>query len=206
MKNALTILVLLCALGTLGAGDAPAASRDLLAHGSAQSYWVGRVQKAEGQPLLPPSTNPAGGPATQPQQTSIQLRAIASGDSRWKRIAQISARVVSMTDRGPDLAVLLESGDWMVVWDEGSSTGALPEDGAKLLMLAGGRDTLWAIAAARQGRAPTSRAATQPAATMPAGSLLLYRLDAGQWTFVTPLPALAAGATDLSLAVINNIP
>ena len=115
-------------------------------------------------------------------------------------------RVVSLARSDTNLAALLESGDWMLLWDDGSSNGSLPEDGAKLLMLGGGDKTLWAIAAAGSGRTPTTKAATQQAATIPKGTLLLYRLDRGQWTMIAPLPPSAPLAKEFSLAVLDGAP
>jgi uncharacterized RDD family membrane protein YckC len=169
--------------------SAAALARDLLAAGSADMYWIARVDKnSDGQ-----------------IQTQVQSRHIGS-DGSWQQIAVIGSRVESITKSGTNLAALLESGDWMMLWDGGSSTGALPEDGAKLLMLAGGKDSLWAIAAAQSGRAPTTRAATQPAATMPAGMLLLYRLEKGEWKMIAPLPPSVKAASELSLGIFDEAP
>jgi uncharacterized RDD family membrane protein YckC len=153
-------------------------------------YWIAHVTKSNDGATL----------------TIIQSRGIG-GQGPWKRIAQPGGKVVSLASRDNELAVLLESGDWMLVWDGGSSSGELPQDGAKLLELAGSKQTLWAIAAAGQGRAPASApATTEPATTMPAGTLLLYRLERGQWQQVAPLPPQAAGAVDLALGVDDDVP
>jgi uncharacterized RDD family membrane protein YckC len=152
-------------------------------------YWIGRVTKADDGSV----------------RTIIQSRGIG-GQVTWKRIAQPGGTVVSMASRDNELAVLLDGGDWMLVWDGGSSSGELPEDGAKLIKLAGSKQTLWAIAAAGQGRAPSTSATTQAATTLPVGTRSLYRLDRGQWQWVAPLPNASADAIDLALAADDETP
>ncbi len=169
--------------------SASAASRGLLAHGSPEMYWVARIDQLDSSGM----------------QSTIQARPIG-GDARWTRIAQIGSRVVSLANRGTQLAALLDSGDWMMLWDGGNSTGVLPRDGAKLLLLAGDGDTLWAIASAGGGSRPATAAATQPATTMSAETRLLYRLDRGQWTRLSELPDSAQQARLLSLAVFDREP
>ncbi|HEY1628283.1 MAG TPA: RDD family protein [Tepidisphaeraceae bacterium] len=172
----------------LSVASAHAASRDLLARGSSEMYWIARI-----------GTDPTG-----QIQTTIQSRPIGS-DGSWKQIAQLSDRVVSITRGDSNLTVLLAGGDWMTLWDGGSSGGVLPDDGSKLIMLAGGGDAgLWAIASAHAGIAPTTSVATQPAATMPAGTLLFDRLSQGRWVTLAPLPPSAKAAKDLSLAFLDG--
>lgn len=162
---------------------------ELLVHGTADMYWIAQVGQDQ-------ANN---------KKTIIRQRHIG-GSPNWQLLTQINAPVVALANRGNDLAVLLESGDWMMLWPGGSSTGQLPEDGAKLLNLASSGDTFWAIAAARSGRAPTTAGATQPAATMPAGTLVLYRLEKGRWVMLAPLPGAAATAAQTSFAVYDGSP
>jgi len=192
------IMWLLC-----GALSAAAAEREVLAHGSAQMYWIARVEQT-----------PQGS-----FQTIIQSRPIG-GDGRWRRIAQLPARVVSMTSRGTQLAALLESGDWMLLWEGGSSSGPRPEDGARLQWLAGGDEQLWAVAWAPSNAAqspssgsskPTTLASvvasSSSVASQPgSGAMRLYRLEQGKWVVRGPLPAEAQSARILRLTVVNRAP
>src|SRR5205814_324116 len=87
------------------------------------------------------------------------------------------------------LAVLLDNGDWMLLWDGGSSSGSQPIDGSLLVQLASGPDgDLFAIGSARLGSGPTTTGQTQPAATMASGARLLYRLKSAGWEMIAPLP------------------
>lgn len=131
-------------------------------------------------------------------RTTIQQRKVDTGTA-WQTIARVGARVVSMADRGTQLAVLLDNGDWMLIWEDGSSDGPIPEDGAKLQKFASG-DSLWAIAATGLGRKPTTAGATQPASSQPSGTRLLYQFDEGQWKMVASLPAEAGSAREMDLA------
>jgi uncharacterized RDD family membrane protein YckC len=177
------------------------APSDLLAHGSAEMYWIARIG--------PASSSSSSSSAT--SESFIQSRHIG-GDPRFKLVARYSAaRVVSLTSRGNQLAVLLDNGDWRLIWETESSGGALPDDGSKLLALAGAPDVLWAIGSAGEGIKPTSKPttspATQPATTMPAaGTKLLYKLDQGRWKMISPLPPSVGQAIDLSLAVVAGKP
>ena len=169
--------------------SAQAVSRDLLAQGSREVYWIARIDKDQNNEV----------------ETLVQSRHVGA-DSNWKQIAAISSRVISLATNDGKLAALMDNGDWMMLWDDGSSNGSIPEDGAKLLQLAGGNNSLWAIAAAKAGRPPTTRAATQSATSMPAGTLVLYRLDRGQWTMLASLPPSAMQAKELSLAILDGAP
>lgn len=170
------------------AADATALNvRDVLVHGSSTMYWVARVEQETGSAPIPAS--PASTSA--PVKSYIQSRLINGKD--WSLVGRINARVISLADRGSQVAVLLESGDWMLLWPEGGVTGALPNDGAQLTMLASGTgDALHAIASAGAARLPASTmGSTQPAATLPVGTRLLYKLTGNNWQMVCPLPEVA---------------
>lgn len=175
----LTLLLLSVCTG-LPAGQV--SSGEILAHGSDQMYWIALIETA---------------------QTRILSRRIG-GNSPWKQIADLSGKVVSLANRGTQLAALLDNGDWMLLWDGGNTTGPLPEDGAMLVLLAGDEETLWAVALAGLGRPPTTAAATQPAALMPAATPMLYRLEQGRWIMLSPLPMEAALSDRLSLAICRG--
>jgi uncharacterized RDD family membrane protein YckC len=103
-------------------------------------------------------------------------------DSSFRGIADLSGRIVSLTNRSTDAVALLDSGQWIVVWNGGSSMGASPPDNVKLIALAGGVDVMWGIA---------SSAGSSPG---------LYRWRDGQWERLSDAPAgTTASATSLNL-------
>ncbi|HWE95200.1 MAG TPA: RDD family protein [Tepidisphaeraceae bacterium] len=206
------------------ARSAPAtqpAGQDLLAHGSEDRLWAGYVH-------VPPY------PKEATEQTRIAYR-IATKD-QWEFLTDIGARAVGLANRGTQLAVLLEGGEWVLVSDDGTSaTGQPLPEGARLLALGNDPATLWAI-----GLLPAS-AATQPAAGKPAATqsvatqspaaqspasfpattqaaasgefratsrLALFVLNEGNWERA-PFPLLPpelSSAAPMSLAVIDHVP
>jgi uncharacterized RDD family membrane protein YckC len=172
------------------AGSARAATREVLAQGSDQMYWIARIDQASNGAIA----------------TLIQSRRVADG-GKWINIAQLSQPVVSMSNRGSQLAVVLESGEWMFVWEGGTSAGTTPEDGSRPLMLAGepGAGLMWGITISRMGRAPTTTGLDQPAARLPPGIRVLEVLSEGRWTMRAELPQPAQRGA-LSLAIFGGAP
>lgn len=160
------------------------ATRPLQAHGSREMYWIARTETLEAAAV----------------QTVIQQRPI--GQTSWQRIALIKAPVVSMAHRGRQLSVLLDSGDWMTVWDGGSSAGARPDDGAVLKQFACWGDDLWALA---DPAAAPATAASTPATAPSSNRAALYRQQQGRWILVAPVP-LGAGAKVWHLAIVDGVP
>jgi uncharacterized RDD family membrane protein YckC len=175
-------------------------TRDLLVHGSPTMYWIAAVEQENAAVV---STGGATAAQTaSPLRTLIRARPMGSND--WKEIARLNGRVVSLADRGSQLAALLESGDWMLLWDGGSTTGTQPTDGARLFLFASGpKDQFWGLASARTGPPPSTRGSTQPAATMPAGTRLLYKLTSDGWELAAPLPDTTLSPT-IALAVFPD--
>jgi uncharacterized RDD family membrane protein YckC len=165
-----------------------AAPRDLQAHGSDERLWLARVE-----------------PATQKGAADItQLYVRVKNESNWKRLEPISARVLSIGNRGSQLAVLLAGGDWRLTTDAGFASGRPLPDGGKIVALGSGPAALWAVGAAppaATSRATTqSRPSTSPAMSALPGSantLTLYRFGAQGWESQATLPA------DLSYQVIS---
>lgn len=175
----LTIIFVALLLSGISLQVAVAAPRDLQAHGSDERLWLARVE-----------------PATQkgaPDVTYLYVR--EKNESNWKRLEPISARVLSMGNRGSQLAVLLAGGDWRLTTDAGFASGRPLPDGGKIVALGSGPAALWAVGVSSP--AATSRATTQTQAfTSPAtaavdGSvspLTLYRFGAQGWEAQAPLP------------------
>jgi uncharacterized RDD family membrane protein YckC len=166
---------------------APACA-EVLAYGTRDSYWLVQIRRESNGEV----------------QSTVVYRPVGSAAS-WKAIARINAPLRSVARLGTNLAALMDDGQWMQVWNGGSTGGAVPEDGSKLIELAGSDDTLWAIALAGAGRSsPTTAGATQPAATMPRDTRLLYRLEQSQWRLVTMLPNRAQDARSVSLRTMSD--
>jgi uncharacterized RDD family membrane protein YckC len=175
------LLALLCLMQF--AGIAAAETRNLLVHGSAERYWIVRIE----QETAGGYASPAGATAT---LRSVVLSRRLTGP--WKQIARLSLPIVSVAHRGTQLAALLDNGQWMLLWDGGSTVGPLPEDGAKLVYLTSDGQHLFAVGATGIGPPPTSAGATQPSATLPARTRMLYRLDdRGEWVSESRLPDAA---------------
>jgi len=158
--------------------------------------------------VLPDSTGAAGASVT-----AIRLRPPSA--EGWADVVRLPGRVASLASRGSQLAVLQESGDWLLVWQGGTALGQpLPAKG-KILELAGDSDSLWAIGLIT-GQLPASRptTATTAATSAPAVELepattqstaprtLLFRLSPTGWTAVGPID-VPAGA-DVAMAAMRD--
>ncbi len=171
---------------------------ELLAHGTDEMFWVAR-----GVPPEPRSRQAA-------QRTLVRARAVGTDDN-WTTIAQLGSRVISLANRGTELAALLESGSWMLLWSGGSSMGSLPADGASLLVLGSDAETIWAIGAGGRIVATTTATTTpttQPDNQVPRGDLALYTLERGRWqrkSWLDPDITLA-DVPRLSMAVVKSNP
>jgi uncharacterized RDD family membrane protein YckC len=133
----------------LPAWASPVSASDVLGHGTSEMFWVARV-------IDPPEESDA------PVNTVIRGRSVGAS---WRDVGRLPSRVTSLGHRGGELAVLLESGNWMLLWPGGSSVGSRPGDGARLHALAGGTDGLWALASGGGASPPagSSTAAATPA-------------------------------------------
>ena len=92
---------------------APLRGADLLAHANDQTLWIAQIDP---YPAL---------------RTTIRYRALG-GELQWRELPRLTGRATDLASRGSSLAVLMESGEWLLVWPGQYSTGpALPE-GAKM--------------------------------------------------------------------------
>lgn len=184
-----------CCLLVLSAGLHAAAlpPQNLLSHGAGEFYWIAQVQTRR----IGEKTD---------EFTIIRGRQIG-GDVRWPEIGRVPARVVSLANRGSELAVLLENGDWMLIWRGGSAMGRSPQDGARIVTLGGGLTSTWAVAVGGRAQPTTDESlATAPAAEP--GAPALYLLQAGQFDRIAPLPSqlTASPPQAMSLAVVEGDP
>ncbi len=193
---AMCLLISLLPAPAARGADAEITTRDLLAHGSPGMYWIADIEQ---ESAAAPQGGSTAAQISAPMKSLVRQRQL--GNNVWKEIARLNGRVISLADRGTQLAALLEGGEWMLLWDGGSTTGTLPGDGARLFLLASGpKDQFWALASARTGPPASTRGSTQPAATMPAGTRLLYKLAPDGWELAGPLPENALSPT-ITLAV-----
>ncbi len=130
----------------------------VLAHGSAEHFWIARKEVA------PDVTPPA-------EQTVIYVR--NGGQTAWRRMTEIPGQIVDAGNRGGQLGLLLDSGDWIAASEDGCTSGAPLPRQTRMLSIAGDGDTFWALGrtSAAEARAmltpataPSTRPTSQPAA------------------------------------------
>jgi hypothetical protein len=154
-------LVCILLLTTIARAAGPEDDR-LFAHGTDQMYWVAKVS--------PAAADSSGSAAGKSVHTVIQSR--TAGGQRWHLLSRLDARVVGMTDRSESVAVLLDSGDWMLLWSGGGTVGKpLPATKSNnstagktlLLALAGTPETIWAVGRGNIDALPIATPAPTPA-------------------------------------------
>ncbi len=193
---------------------------ELLAHGNAQALWV-----AEVRPPLEPQTAGSGGAGG--SRTIFRFR--SHGDfANWQPMGEVAARVVQLSDRGSELIVLLESGEWMMVSDSGVRSGVSLPGRGEIVSIAGDAESVWAIgehvitpAATAPSTVPaagstapasnqsmtTSTAPVAPGARVaPVAPFGLFSLEQGEWQFHSPLPSGTARADIRSMVLLNHQP
>ncbi len=181
---------------------APAPAPELIAHGTGDHLWVGQVMRDSTR--TPPGF-----------LTRLMGRSIGKA---WGTLGVVDGRVRALTNRGTDLAVLFESGEWVLYWpSNGMLTSALgqplPMPG-RILTFAADSRTLWAVArlkpAAAASAPATVPAATTHPATAPSGQLVLLSLSFNRWEWVEhgPPPESLHSADEeaISLAVVDHHP
>jgi uncharacterized RDD family membrane protein YckC len=201
MPKLFAILILAITFAT--AASARALPRDLLAAASDEAVVLAHIQP-------PDKTDPD---ATA-EQTLILSRRLGK-ETHWRKLATLGQRVVSIAACGEDAKVLLDSGDWMTVWDDGQAFGP-PAPGVQFIALAADHEKLWAIGRpAPAATQPTTEAAdlasTTNASTQPAWprTPAVYRFDEQHWTRVMALPPEidpTASTAAFSFAIIESQP
>src|SRR5436189_263247 len=117
-RTARTLCPIFCALLFLAGAWVPGAAgagrrQDLVAHGSDDRFWIADVSVGTG--------------ADKAQvRTDLYVRSV--GESRWLPVTRepIESRVVAMAHRGPQLALLLDDGAWLLVSEQALVTGRPP--------------------------------------------------------------------------------
>jgi hypothetical protein len=171
---------------------------EVLTHGTDDLYWIARVEPS------PPDQKII--------RTVVQMR--ASGAQRWRMLSKLDGRAVALANRGKDLAVLLETGQWMLLWEKGGALGQpLPND-AQVLALAGDDTALWAIGRGMiesPDAAPTTRAssAQKTVSTRAVRGIGLFEWDAQQWKSRAFLDAdrfTSSAPADASMLLLSGRP
>ena len=194
-------LLIIALLPALVRADAVPES-NVIAHASDDTLWVANV-------LAAPDVKPSG------EKTTIRFRTLNTADQSWHELPTQPGRVLQIANRGQTAAVLMKSGEWLLLWPDGSSTGPSLPKKSRMLALASERDrnTLYAIGV--PPIAPTTDAAESPA-TEPAPASqpqinpdkpILYAFEGANWRALANCPeAVMATPSDLSLAVVSRLP
>src|SRR5438132_2359319 len=82
---------------------APSRGADLLAHANDQTLWIAQIEQI---PTL---------------RTTVRYRALG-GEMQWRELPRLTGRATDLASRGSSLAVLMESGEWPLVWPGQYST------------------------------------------------------------------------------------
>src|SRR5439155_7304710 len=125
--------------------EAPA-QHDLMTHATSGQMWVARV-----------GSDPYGADA-QAVKTRLWVGTPGS-NGLWVPLDSVPARAVDLANLDSELAVLLDTGEWVIASPSGNRVGPPPPNGAVLRDLSSKEDDLWAIADVPGGLAagPTTR-------------------------------------------------
>ncbi|HEX8523244.1 MAG TPA: RDD family protein [Tepidisphaeraceae bacterium] len=209
----MVLVLALAVFAPRAAARAAQAPYDLLAHGNLNALWIGEVR-----PPLDPTR--AG--------SRTVFRARTAGDfANWQYVGEVAARAVQLSDRGSELIVLLDNGDWMMLSETSARSGvALPGQG-NIVAIAGDAEAVWAIGADQRAAtqpapsparpATSASVSTGPAApTAPAlpattqsarnGSVGLFNLAQGDWVYQSPLPPGVRRNDVASMVLLNHRP
>lgn len=171
---------------------------NILAHGSEDHFWTARSEIV--QEISPPA-----------EQTVIYVR--NGGQSTWRRLLEIPARILDVGNRGGQLGILLDSGDWIAASDDGSTTGAPLPGQTRMLAIAGDADTFWALGRGSTPSLPAGTALTTKAAdaeaifsptTAPATSPAVVATTTAPSTEALPPAVSAAGPPRIVLFVLSE--
>jgi uncharacterized RDD family membrane protein YckC len=222
------VLLIAPAPGARAAGGTATVPYELLAHGNAQALWV-----AEVGPPQEPQSGGAAGAAGGASRTIFRFR--SHGDfANWQPMGEVASRVVQLSDRGSELIVLLETGEWMMVSDSGVRSGVSLPGRGDIVAIAGDAESVWAIgehvippattapapgpapatASASASTAPAPSPAPAPTRSMttatspvlPTAPLGLFSLEQGEWQFQSPLPSGSLRGDIRSMVLLNHQP
>src|SRR4051812_24113054 len=137
MKRAIagnSLAMLLFCLMLAAAAPSKAVTRELLAHGTDQFFWSADVN---------PNSSPDAPSAV---LTTIRLR--TAGDQlKWSSAGELAETPVSLSNRGSELLMVLDDGEWKIVSETDVRSGSPLPNNARVMALAGEGDDIWAIGA-----------------------------------------------------------
>jgi len=181
----------------------------VLAHADDRQIWLGQVNQYSG---IPGALN-----------TAIYYRQIGQ-DQHWQLLTRVQARVIEMSSQGSTAGLLMEDGSWSLLYTDGTlvTAGPLPSP-ARMVALAGGRNTWWAVGevvGGISGVPTTSRAGAttgpstrKSAAAVPQPQsrpadvrLVLFKLNGNDWDAISELPGQLPEVSHLSLVLADDTP
>lgn len=181
---------------------------DLVAHGDADQFWIARVEQIANAKNSP--------------QTTIYARQLGQ-EGKWEGLTALPlpARVVSLASLNGQSAALMDDGSWTLLYaDTGPFTGGPLPEPARMIALAGGSNSWWAVGVVPGGIAglPTTRAAatrastssavtTSRPSTQPAAEqFVLFTLAGNDWQPRAEISDPVVSEPAVSLAMIDDTP
>lgn len=186
---------------------------DLVAHGDADQFWIARIDDSSS------SGNPG---ANNSPGTMIYARQLGQ-EGKWRALTQapLPARVVSLASLNGQAAALIDDGSWSLLYTDSApfTGGPLPEP-ARMIALAGGSSTWWAVGVVPGGIAglPTTRSAathastttaaavSRPATQPAAEQLVLFTLSGNQWLPRAEIADPVVAEPAVALEMIDDTP
>jgi uncharacterized RDD family membrane protein YckC len=212
-RNFLVIIVALLLFGATTPPGAPPTSRALHAWGTKDYFWSADSAadiSADGAPGV---------------VTKIRVR--KAGDQlQWQDVGELAEMPVSLSNRGSELLIVLDDGEWKIASETDIRSGIDLPDNAHVLAVAGDGDDIWAVGGLDLTRDVTTQPTTNPTTlksapttrrmtiaapatrdtTNPPHPLALFLLHGGAWKRVddVPLEYKPEQIAACSLAVLDD--
>src|SRR4051812_47073203 len=164
------------------APEASAATRALHAWGAGDSFWFADVNP------VPPN----GSPAPAGVLTTIHVR--SAGDGLWRTVAELSETPISVSNRGSELLIVLDYGEWKIASESDVRSGISLPGSARVLALTGDGDDIWAIGGADPLRGATTTSASTSLTARASTKGASAKPPASQTTVATSTPPSSMNA------------